>query len=82
MHELETKLTIFQRRIIEKLQQANFRALAELAEYEWSRGRQMHVADSMAIGEPRGELRGEFARANKQAEKPSEKRLDDLRQQG
>lgn len=80
MSEPTHSLIALQRRVIERLQKAGFIALAETANFEWSRGKQIHVADSMAVGEPHGELRGEFAQANKQAGRTAERRLDDLRQ--
>jgi hypothetical protein len=64
------QLTKLQRGVIQRLREADFVALADMANYEWSRGKQIPVADSMAIGEPHGELRADFIRANKQAAAP------------
>jgi hypothetical protein len=60
-------LTLLQQNIIQRLREADFTALAEMASHEWSRGKPIPVADSMAIGEPSGELRADFIAANKQA---------------
>ena len=67
MAEHNLPLTSFQRRTIERLREAGYAVLAEMASHEWSRGKQVPVADSMAVGEPHGELRADFIQANKQA---------------
>jgi hypothetical protein len=59
-------LTDLQLRVIQRLTDAGFTALAETAHDQWSQGKQIPVADSMAIGEPPGELRADFIAANKQ----------------
>ena len=66
MAEHSLPLTAFQRRVIEHLREVGYAALAEMASHEWSRGKQVPVADSMAVGEPQGELRADFVKANKQ----------------
>jgi hypothetical protein len=60
-------LTLLQRAVIQRLRQTGFTALAETAHDQWSIGKQIPVVDSMAIGEPQGELRADFVQANKQA---------------
>lgn len=67
MAELNPPLTALQRRVIAQLREVGYAGLAEMASHEWSRGMQVPVADSMAIGEPQGELRADFVKANKQA---------------
>jgi len=64
---LNQPLTLLQRRVIQRLTEAGFTALAEMAQDQWSRGKQIPVVDSMAIGEPPGALRADFIAANKQA---------------
>ena len=54
------------------MQEARFTALAEISGYEWSRGQRIPVADSMAIGEPNGELRADFVTANKHVGRASD----------
>ena len=61
------ELTLFQRAVIQRLRAAGFTALAEMADHEWSRGKQIPIPDSMAVGEPLGQLRADFASANKQS---------------
>lgn len=67
MAEHNLPLTAFQRRTIDRLRETGYAVLAEMASHEWSRGKQVPVADSMAVGEPQGELRADFVKANKQA---------------
>jgi len=64
---LSSVLTPFQRGVIQRLTDAGFTALAEMAEDQWSQGKQIPVVDSMAIGEPPGALRADYIAANKQA---------------
>jgi hypothetical protein len=59
-------LTLLQRRVIERLRKAGHPALADMAHHQWTHGNQIPIGDSMAIGEPHGELRADFVRANKQ----------------
>ena len=61
------ELTPVQRGVIHRLREVGYVALAEMANHEWSRGKQIPVVDSMAIGEPLGQLRADFIAANKQA---------------
>jgi len=61
------RMTLLQRAVVQRLREAGFPALAEMAHHEWSRDKQIPVVDSMAVGEPQGELRADFIRANKQA---------------
>jgi hypothetical protein len=60
-------LTLLQRAVVIRLCDAGFTGLASMASHEWSQEKQILVVDSMAIGEPHGELCAEFIRANKQA---------------
>jgi hypothetical protein len=64
---LSQSLTLLQRGVIQRLTEAGFTALAEMAHDQWSRGKQIPVVDSLAIGEPSGALRADFVAANKQA---------------
>jgi len=61
------RMTLLQRAVVQRLREAGFTALAEMANHEWSRDKQIPIVDSMAVGEPQGELRADFIRANKQA---------------
>ncbi|HEX4469687.1 MAG TPA: hypothetical protein VH080_09130 [Gemmatimonadaceae bacterium] len=60
------RLTPLQQRVVQQLIDSGFSALAEIADHEWSRDKQIPIADSMSIGEPQGELRARFVAANKE----------------
>ncbi len=71
---MNPSLTLLQRGVIQRLTDAGFIALAETAHDQWSRGKQIPVVDSMAIGEPPGELRADFIAATKEAKRPRSRR--------
>lgn len=61
-------LTLLQRAVLQRLREAGFAALADMARDHWRQGIEVPVPASMAPGEPHGELRADFARANKQTQ--------------
>ena len=61
-------LTLFQRRVIQRLRKAGFSALAELSFEWWSTGQSLSAAERRGVGEPSGKLLTDFVRANERAD--------------
>jgi hypothetical protein len=60
-------MTLLQRGVIERLREAGFSALADVARHEWMQDKAIQDVESIAVGEPHGQLRADLVIANKHA---------------